>query len=140
MANLTNGTSAARLSVDLRVWSLLIGEARRRTVTRVFGVPGDQQSFLGTVALLGAAGVVARGALPARPHLSRADAAMGGTLVNTSLRGLAGAPAQAVPLAGALIAFGVLGHAFRPMVVGAIHDIEDLAHRTRSAFTARYSR
>ena len=144
MAEMTNRVSAVdeftKASVDMRVWALLMGEARRRTVTRVFGIPGDQQSFLVTVALAGAAGAVVRSAMPRLPHPTGADAAIGGSLVNASLRGVAGGPAQAMPLAGALIAFAVVGHAFRPVVANAVRDVEALAHRTHSAFTARYTR
>jgi hypothetical protein len=145
MAEMTNPLRASdeltQLSVDMRVWSLLLGEARRRAVTRVFGVPPSEQSLLVTIALAGAAGAVVRGAIPVRlPHPSRADAAMGGTVVNASLRGLAGAPSQAMPLAGALSAFGVLGHAFRPVVVGTVRDVQAMARRTQSALAARYTR
>ena len=131
----------ARLSVDMRVWSLLLGEARRRTLTRAFGVPAEEQTLLVTLALLGAGGAVLRAAIPHMPaRPSGADAAMGGSLVNSSLRGLAGAPSQAMPLAGALIAFGVLGHAVRPTVAGAVRDVRLASRRARAAFSARYVR
>ena len=133
--------SVAKVSVDVRVWSLLLGEARRRSLTRVFGVPGDEQSFVVTMALLGAGGAVLAGLLPHPSlHATRADAAIGGSLVNASLRGVAGAPSQAMPLAGALIAFAVVGHALRPAVAETIHDVQAFTHRVRSAFTARYGR
>jgi hypothetical protein len=134
-----NQVSAARLSVDMRVWSLLLGEARRRALTRTFGVPGDEQSFVVTVLLLGAGGAVLAGLVPHPSlHASRADAAIGGTLVNAGLRGVAGAPSQAMPLAGALIAFAVVGHAIRPTVAEAIHDARAFTHRVRSTLAARY--
>ncbi|MGZ8458577.1 MAG: hypothetical protein ACXWZ4_18365, partial [Gemmatirosa sp.] len=60
-----NDESVARmLFVDVGVRSLLSGEARRRAVTRVFGVPADEQSLLVTMILLGAVGTVARGLAP----------------------------------------------------------------------------
>ncbi len=133
--------STLRPAVDMRVGAMLLGEARRRMLTRVFGVPGDEQSFVVTVALLGAGGAVLAGLVPHPSlHVSRADAAMGGELVNATLRGVAGTPSQAMPLAGALIAFAVVGHALRPAVAGTVHDIEAFTHRMRSAFTARYGR
>lgn len=133
------GVSAARPSVDLRVWSLLLGEARRRALTRVFGVPGDEQSFLVTASLLGAGAAVIGGLVP-RPslHATRADAAIGGSLVNATLRGVAGAPAKTMPAAGALIAFAVIGHAVRPAIAGTVHDVQAAVHEMRAAFIARY--
>ena len=134
-----NQVSAARLSVDMRVWSLLLGEARRRALTRTFGVPGDEQSFVVTVLLLGAGGAVLAGLVPHPSlHATRADAAIGGALVNASLRGVAGAPAQAMPLAGALIAFAIVGHAIRPTVAEAIHDAQAFKQRVRAALVNRY--
>ena len=45
----TEDVGVARMAVvDVGVRSLLIGEARRRAVTRVFGVPADEQSLLVT--------------------------------------------------------------------------------------------
>jgi hypothetical protein len=135
----TNQVNAARLSVDLRVWSLLLGEARRRALTRTFGVPGDEQSFVVTVLLLGAGGAVLAGLMPHPSlHASRADAAIGGSLVNASLRGVAGAPAQSMPLAGALIAFAIVGHAIHPAVTEAIHDARAFTHRVRATLASRY--
>ena len=134
-----NEVSAARLSVDLRVWSMLMGEARRRALTRVFGVPGDEQSLLVTLALVGAGAAVLRGLVPHPSlHPSGADAAIGGSLVNVALRGVAGTPSQAMPAAGALIALGVIGHALRPAIAETIHDVQAFTHRAHSAFTARY--
>ena len=136
-----NQVSTIGPAADMRVWALLLGEARRRTLTRLYGVPSDQQSFLVTVALLGAGGAVLAGLVPHPSlHATRTDAAIGGTLVNATLRGVAGAPSQTMPLAGALIAFAIIGHALRPAVAGTIHDVEVFTHRMRSAFTARYGR
>ena len=134
-----NQVSAARLSVDMKVWSLLLGEARRRALTRTFGVPGDEQSLVVTALLLGAGGAVLAGLVPHPSfHASRADAAMGGALVNASLRGVVGAPAQAMPLAGALIAFAIVGHAIRPTVAEAIHDAKAFKRRVRATLASRY--
>lgn len=128
------------MSTDLRVWSLLAGEARRRSITRVFGVPGDEQSLLVTVALLGAGAAVLRSLVPPIPvhPLSGSDLAIGGSLVNATLRGVAGAPAQAMPLAGLLIAFAVVGHATRPAIEGVVRDVKAAARATHAAFVGRY--
>jgi hypothetical protein len=83
-----------------------MGEARRRVLTRVFGVPRDKQSFLVTAILVGAGATVLRGLAPRRPRLSGSDAAIGSSVLNATLRGVAGAPSRNLPLAGALIAIG----------------------------------
>lgn len=131
---------AQLLFLDVEVRSLLIGEARRRLLTRVFGVPRDDQSFLVTMILLGAlGGTVLRGfaALP-WPRPSGADAAIGGSLLNMTLREVAGAPSRKMPLAGALIAFAVLSHGLRPAVAGSARDVRALERKVRAASGARY--
>ena len=136
-----NDDSVARmLFVDVGVRSLLLGEARRRAVTRVFGVAPEDQTLLVTLILVGAAGTVARGLAPALPRPSRMHAAVGGTVANTALRGIAGAPAATVPLAGGLIAFALLSHSLRPAVAGAIREVRVFAHGIGSAFGVRYRR
>ena len=131
---------AKLLFVDVRTRSLLAGEARRRGVTRVFGVPRADQSLLVTVVLIGAVGTVVRGfaaALP-RPRPSGADAAIGGSLLNATFRGIAGAPSGNMPLAGGLIAFAVLSHLLRPAVAGSARTAHAVAHEVRTVFGARY--
>ena len=136
-----NDDSVARmLFVDVGVRSLLLGEARRRAVTRVFGVAPEDQTLLVTLILIGAAGTVARGLAPALPRPSRMHAAVGGTVANTALRGIAGTPSATVPVAGGLIAFALLSHSLRPALAGAVHEVRALAHGIGSAFGARYRR
>jgi hypothetical protein len=132
---------ARMLFVDVRVRSLLLSEARRRAVTRVFGVRSDDQSLLVTLILLGAAGSVVRGLAPRPwPRPSGTDAAVGASLLNVTLRGIAGAPSRNMPLAGGLIAFALLSHSLRPAVAGSAREVRALAHEIQSAFGARYRR
>ena len=131
---------ARTLFVDVGVRSLLIGEARRRAVTRVFGVPPNDQSLLVTMILLGAAGTVVRGLAPSLPRPSGSDAAVGGMAAGAALRGIAGAPSATVPLAGGLIAFALLSRSLRPAVAEGVHGARALAHGIRSAFDVRYRR
>jgi hypothetical protein len=127
------------LLVDVSVRSHLMGEVRRRAVTRVFAVPREGQSFLVTMLLLGAVGTVLRdSAARALPHPSGAHAAIGGSVLSATVRGLAGAPSRNVPLAGALIAIAVLSHSLRPMFVGSVHEVRALAHGVGAAFAGRY--
>jgi hypothetical protein len=127
------------LYVDMRVRTLLLGEARRGVVTRMFGVPRADQSFLATMIFLGAAATVLRGLAPQTwPRPAGADAKIGGSLVNAAFRGIAGAPSQTMPLAGGLIAFAVVSHSLRPAVIGSVREAKALARGVRAAFGARY--
>ena len=130
---------ARLMFVDMTIWSLLAREARQRVVTRMFGIPRADQTFFTTMILLATAATVLRG-LVARPlpHPSGGDAAMGGFVLNSALGGLAGPPARDMPLAGVLIAFAVLAHAFRPAVAGSVRGAHALARGGRATFDARY--
>jgi hypothetical protein len=130
----------ARLAlIDVRVRSVLVGEARRRVVTRMFAVPGEEQSLLVTIILLGAAATVLRG-LVARPlpHPLGGDAAIAGAVVNTALRGIAGSPSRTMPLAGGLIALAVVSHAVRPAVAGSIREIRRLPREVAAVLGVRH--
>ena len=128
---------ARLLIIDMRVGSLLMREARRRVVTRMFGVPVEGQSFLVTVVVLGAAATVLRGVV-ARPlrRPSGSDLAIGGAVVNTGLRGIAGPPCANIPLAGALIGAAVLAHSLRPAAAESVREIRRLAHGVGTVFGA----
>jgi hypothetical protein len=129
------------LFVDLRARYLLLGEARKRVVTRALGIPRAEQSFLATAIVIGAAATVLRDLAPRPlPWPKRSDAAIGGSLANAGLRGLAGEPSAAMPLAGALIAFGLLSKSLRPTIVGSAHEVRSLTRDLRSALSARYTR
>jgi hypothetical protein len=134
----TNDSVARMLFVDVGVRSLLAGEARRRAVTRLSGIPAEDQSLLVTMIVLGAAGTVVRGFVPRLPRPSGTQAAIGGSLLNTTLRGIAGPSAATVPLAGGLIALALVSHSLRPTVAGAVREVRALAHGIGSAFGARY--
>jgi hypothetical protein len=121
--------------VDMRVAALLAGHVRRRVVTRVFGLPPEDQTFLVSLAVLGgAAGVLAGFASRPLPRPSGTDLVIGGALVNTGLRGIAGPPSAGVPLAGVLIAFALLSHGIRPTLARSAHGIGQLEHDARTAF------
>lgn len=131
---------ARLLFVDVRVRSLLMREARRRAVKRVFGVPPEDQSFLATLILIGAAATVLRGLAPPLPRPTRADAEIGASLLSAAFRGIGGAPSRNIPLAGALITFAVVSHSVRPAVAGSVHEVRALVRQVRAAFGSRYGR
>jgi hypothetical protein len=129
------------LFADVRLRSLLLAEARHRALTRVFGVQSGDQSALVTLILVGAGAAVLRDLMPGPwPRPSRRDAVIGGSLMNASLRGLAGAPSNAMPLAGGLIAVAILSHSLRPTLVGSAREVRALTRHVRAVLGARYWR
>jgi hypothetical protein len=130
---------ATLLFVDMRVRSLLMHHARRAAVTRVFGVPRADQSFLATMILIGAVAAVLRDLTPRPwPQTTGAEARIGASLVNVAFRGIAGAPSRNMPLAGGMIAVALLSHSLRPAVAGSAREIRALTHAVRASFGGRY--
>src|SRR3954452_22811685 len=130
---------ATLLFVDMRVRSLMMRQARQGAVTRVFGVPRADQSFLATMILIGAVAAVLRDLTPRPwPQATGADARIGASLVNVAFRGIAGAPSRTMPLAGGLIAFALLSHSIRPAVAGSAREMRALTAELKAAFGARY--
>jgi len=130
---------AGEFLADRRVEALLLGEARRRAVTRAFGIPGEEQSLLVTMILAGSVATVL-GGLVARPlpHLSGADAAFGGAVVNATFGAMVGT-SKAAPVAGGLITFAVVAHALRPVVAGSARRGRAVLHELRATYDARYA-
>jgi hypothetical protein len=127
------------LFVDMRVRSLMMRQARQGAVTRVFGVPRPDQSFLATMILIGAVAAVLRDLTPRPwPHATGADARIGASVLNVAFRGIAGAPSRNMPLAGGLIAFALVSHAVRPALAGSAREIRAVTREIRAAFGARY--
>jgi hypothetical protein len=121
------------LFANMRVASILMRYARQRAVTRIFGVPAEDQSPLVTITLFGAVATVVGGVVARLlPRVSRTDLAIGGAVANTGLRGIAGPPAAGMPLAGALIAFAVVSRSLRPAVAGTVREIGRAAHGLRA--------
>ena len=131
---------AGEFVIDRRVEALLVREARRRALTRIFGIPGEEQSLLVTIILAGSAATVLGGLL-ARPlpHPSGDDAAIVGAVVNAGFGAMMGT-SRAAPVAGGLITFAVVAHALRPVVAGSARQGRALLHELRGAYDARYAR
>lgn len=130
---------AGQFIADRRVEALLLGEARRHAMTRMFGIPADKQSLLVTTILAGSAATALGGVLlRPLPRPSGGDAAIGGAILNAACGAMTGATRSA-PLAGALITFAVVAHAIRPVVVGSAHEARALAHRLRAAYDRQYA-
>jgi hypothetical protein len=123
--------------VDARVVSLFLADGRRRAVTRVFGLPRDQQSFLVTLILAGAAATVLQEFVPRpRSPLTRKNAAIGGSVLNAALDGIGGPPTRDIRLAGAVIGLALVAHSLRPVVAGSVREVRAVKRGARAA--ARY--
>jgi hypothetical protein len=145
-ATATNGDqlAGARLFVsdvnhvadDARVAFALADDAWERVVARVFGIPRENQSLLVKMLMTGAAATVAGGYVPRLPRRrpSRVDAAMGGSVLNAAVRGLAGAPSRNIPAAGVLIALAMLARSIRAAAAGSTRDVQWLAHGAEARY------
>ena len=115
---------------DVRLAYLLADDVYEHAVTRVFGVPGEQQTFLVKVIMTGAVVTVLGGYVSQLPLIrpSGADTAMAGGVLNAALRGIAGAPSGTMPAVGALIGFAVLVRSIRAVAAGSSRDVHAVAH------------
>jgi hypothetical protein len=81
------------------------------------------------------AGYAAR--LP-RIRPSGVDTAIGGAVLNTALRGLAGPPSQNMPAAGVLIGLALLGHGIRRGIRStetlASRDVHEVVHGAEARY------
>jgi len=135
------GGGARLLVTDAGVGFLLVNEARRRLVERIFGVSSDQTVLVTLIA----AGLLAQ-ALHARatqaigppsvPALG--DVAIAAGVAKDVGHEIAGDWSRDFPGFGALVAVVVLGTLFRPVLRWSFRDLKAAAHRTRIMFEHRY--
>ncbi len=130
---------ARLLAADVRVVSLLVDDARRRTMERLFGIPRDQPSGVETVIAL----VVLAGALrsrvpnrPARPGVT--EAALGFGALREAAYDVAGPWARESSYFGTLLAFALAGAAARMAVRKSMHEVKGLSHQAYAEFHHRY--
>jgi hypothetical protein len=136
------GTGGAKLLLtDGRVVFLLLGEARRRTIARMFGVPADKTGLVTVVA----AGVLARalhdraaGAVKVPRVPAVGSALFLGTAAKDAAHLIAGDWSRDTPLFGTLVAVVVLGTTLRPVLRVSFRDVRASAHRARITFDHRY--
>lgn len=116
---------------DARLAFLLVDHAWEGVLARVFGVPRENQSVLVKVLMTGALATVAGGYVARLPltRPSSVDTAVGGSVLNATVRGLAGAPSRSIPAAGALITLAVLRRSIRSALAGPprwlVHGAKD---------------
>jgi hypothetical protein len=108
-----------RALADVRVAFLLTDSAYEHVVAKMLGIPQGKQSVLVKLLVTSALATVLGGyaarhaARLSRLRPSGVDMVIGGSALNTALRGIAGAPSQEIPAAGALIGLAMLVHGIR---------------------------
>jgi hypothetical protein len=135
---------------DAAIVFLLLNDVRHRMVTRMFGTSRNDSNVV-TVLALGSAAVAVHGtaarlrAIPRRP--SGAESVMGAAVLREAALGIAGAPSRAVPAAGALVAFALVGRSAGPAVRGALRTTQESVRsvataplRLRAFAQGRYTR
>lgn len=136
------GSGGSRLlSEDVVTAFLLAGEARRRLVARMFGLPIDQT---GLVTLIGV-GILVRAIHDEPVRVFKApgvpaagDAAIGFSLVREAGHLIAGEASRDTPLLVPLVAFAVFGTVVRPVLRLSFRDVKKGSHNTSVMFDRRY--
>jgi hypothetical protein len=122
----------------VRVASIVTGQASGFVVTRVFGVPKDDQTVL-VKALLNGTAATAVGGIVGEVPLVRPTAsglfALGGVL-DAGLRALVGQPSEGMPAVGALVGLAVTAAAAHVAYARSSHGAAAMAH----AVAHRYGR
>ena len=122
---------------DCRVAFLLLDEARRRVIERVFGVPRDT-SFLVTIVALGTLAeavhrkVAGAMSIPGSPSIG--DAVVGASVLRESVHWISGEQPGESPLLGTLVTIAVLGAIARPAAAGSFRGVKAASRRTRKGF------
>jgi hypothetical protein len=130
---------ARLLAADARVVSLLIDDARRRTMERLFGIPRDQPSGLETVIALAVLAGAIRTRTPSPPSKpSPSDSTLGFAVLREAGYSVAGPWARETPGFGALIAFALVGAGTRVVVRKSVHGIKGVSHEAYREFHHRY--
>ena len=133
-------SDAAQALSDVRLACLLTGYAYELVITKAFGIPQEKQTIRVKLVMTSALAAVVAGYAARLPRIrpSGIDTAMGASVLNSALRGIAGGPSRNVPAAGVMVALAVLfptiRHAIRSTATRASHDVHTAVH----AAEARY--
>jgi hypothetical protein len=129
------------LASDVTTVTLLLNEARYRTLERVLGVPREQANLATLVLLLAFLATTRERtaqALKAPTGPSATDMALTAGVMRAALHGVAGPSFDRTPLFGTLIVVAALAHISRPAVSRSISAVHARTHRARLAFDHRY--
>jgi hypothetical protein len=139
---LVDDASAGRLLLsDIRTSFLIANEARHRIISRLFGIPREQENLLTLVAALMMAEAIRERfhRLQETPPLpSFGDGMLEAMSINEALCTVAGPASRQTPMMGALIALALVGHGLRPTVAKALHDLRSSAQFGAVHFHHRY--
>jgi hypothetical protein len=120
---------------------LLANEARYRTLQRVLGIRREDANLATVMGVLTLANAVyerAHRPKPPKPPTAVADLTIGTGVLRELIYGVAGSASEDTPLAGTLIALGVLVGLTRPPVRRGLHEIRVSSGRLKQAFRGRY--
>ena len=134
-------TGARLLASDIRITSLLVNDARYRTVQALFGVRRDQVNLvtlIAAMALAEAAHKKTEQLLAAGP--TRSNAILGLGLVSALGNGIAGPTSPQTPLFGLLVGSALLGGVGVRALRRSAHGVKACAHHIRLSFRGRYGR
>jgi hypothetical protein len=127
------------LVADARVVSLLINDARCRTMERLFGIPRDEPSGLATLIALALLAEGFRTHAPHRPTgLSSTALAFGFGTVREAAYDVAGPWARESSYFGTLLAFALVGATARTITRRSVRGVKGLSHEAYGEFHHRY--
>ena len=130
---------ARLLAADIRVASLLVDDARRRTMEGLFGIPRDQPSGVATVIALAVLAGALRSRAPSRPERPTvSDVAFGFGAVREAAYDVAGPWARESNYFGTLLAFALAGATARLAVRKSVHGVKGLSRQGYADFHHRY--
>jgi hypothetical protein len=130
---------ARLLAADARVVRLLIDDARRRAMQRLYGIPRDQPSGVETVMTLAVIAAAIRSSAPSPPSKpSLSDTTWGFGMLREVGYSVAGPWARETPGFGALIAFALVGAGTRVAVRKSVHGAKGVSHKAYGEFHHRY--
>ena len=134
------GFGASQLFLtDSRLALAVVNHLRYQALNRAFGTSREQANVLTAILLLGAADgayEAARRIGGMRPHVSRADAAIGAIALRDASFSIAGPNVRAIPGFGALVGLAILGGFAAPALRRTVHKVRATEQRLR-AFEAR---
>jgi hypothetical protein len=114
----------------VRVASMVTGQASGFAITRVYGVPKEDQTVLIKVLLVGSAATVVAGIVGELPVIRPTARGLiaGGGVLNVGIRTLGGPPSGTMPAFGALVGCALTAAVARAVLVRSWHDAAAMAH------------